>query len=121
MKWFFTIKIIGFYMRSLPSYSPQSNKVAERKSITLMDVVNGILLSSRAPENLWRAFVFVCCILKRIPYKDLKVTPYELLKKRTPRLAYLKVLSCLTKVGILNQRKENLGPRHWMLLLLGML
>ena len=33
-------------------YTPQSNGVAERKNKTLMDMVNCMLLSSRAPENL---------------------------------------------------------------------
>jgi len=32
-------------------YTPKSNDVAERKNITLMDMVNCMLLSSGAPEN----------------------------------------------------------------------
>jgi len=33
-------------------YTPQSNDATERKNKTLMDIVNCMLLSSGAPENL---------------------------------------------------------------------
>ena len=33
-------------------YTPQSNGVVERKNKILMDMVNSMLLSSGAPENL---------------------------------------------------------------------
>ena len=40
-------------------YTPQSNGVAERKNRTLMDMVNCMLLSSCAPENLWGEALFL--------------------------------------------------------------
>ena len=57
---------------------PQSNGVAERKNIPLMDMVNCMLLSSGAPENLWgEALISACFILNRVPQRDSDVTPYE--------------------------------------------
>ena len=43
----------------MPSYSPQSNGVVERKNCTLMDIVNVILLNSCALENLEKQYYHV--------------------------------------------------------------
>ncbi|XP_070052500.1 uncharacterized protein [Nicotiana tomentosiformis] len=36
-----------------PSYSPESNGVPERKNRTLKEMMNSMLVSSNAPDNLW--------------------------------------------------------------------
>ena len=73
-------------------YTPQSNGVAERKNKTLMDMVNCMLLSSGAPENLWgEALLSVCFILNRVPQRDSDVTPYERWKERTHNIQFFKV------------------------------
>ncbi|KAJ6791386.1 Uncharacterized protein M6B38_244565 [Iris pallida] len=93
-------------------YSPQSNGVAERKNRTLLDMVNAMLLSSGAPDNLWgEALLSACYILNRIPSKTNDKTPYELWKGRTPRINYLKVWGCLAKVGIPEPKKRKIGPK----------
>ena len=52
-------------------YTPKSNGIAERKNKTLMDMVNCILLSSGAPENVWgEALLSAYFILNRIPQRD---------------------------------------------------
>ena len=35
------------------TYSPESNGVAERKNRTLKEMMNAMLISSNAPDNLW--------------------------------------------------------------------
>ena len=48
-------------------YTPQSNGVAEWKNRTLMDMINCMLLSSCAPENLWgEALLSSCFMLNRV-------------------------------------------------------
>ncbi|KAL6338579.1 hypothetical protein AAG906_021294 [Vitis piasezkii] len=81
------------------SYSPKSNGVAERKNRTLKEMMNAMLVSSRAPLNLWgEAILSACHIQNRIPYKKTGKTPYELWKGYAPNIAYLKVWGCLAKV-----------------------
>lgn len=43
-----------------PSYSPESNDVAERKNRTLKEMMNSMLLSSCAPDNLRGEAIFIC-------------------------------------------------------------
>ena len=60
-------------------YILESNRVAERKNKTLMDMVNALLLSSRVPKYLWaKTLLSTCFILDRIHFKDQSTTPYEL-------------------------------------------
>ena len=75
-----------------PHYSPEPNGVVERKNRTLKEMMNAMLVSSRAPLNLWRKVILSAChIQNRIPYKKTSKTPYELWKSYAPNIAYLKV------------------------------
>ncbi|CAL2241227.1 unnamed protein product [Prunus armeniaca] len=93
-------------------YSPQSNGVAERKNMTLLDMVNAMLLSSGLPDNLWgEAILTACFILNRVIVKDNTTTPYEVWKKRAPNLQVLKVWGCLAKVAIPEPKRKKIGPK----------
>ena len=85
--------------KTSPPYSPKSNGVAKKKNETLKEMMNAILVSSRAPLNLWgEAILSVCHIQNRIPYMKTDKTPYELWKGYAPNVAYLKVWGYLAKV-----------------------
>ena len=72
-------------------YSPESNGVAERKNRILKEMMNSLLVSASAPNNLWgKALLFACHLQNRISYKKTCKTPYELWKGRAPNLKYLK-------------------------------
>ena len=48
-------------------YTPQQNGIAERKNKTLKEMVNSMLVSSRAPQNLWgEALLTTNYILNRV-------------------------------------------------------
>ena len=71
----------GIIHETTPLYSPKSNEVAERKNITLKEMMNVMLISSRASLNLWgEAILFAYHIQNRIPYKKISKTPYKLWK-----------------------------------------
>ena len=62
-----------------PPYSPESNRVVERKNRTLKNMVNAMIISFGAPLNLWvEAILSAGHVKNRIPYKKICKTPYEL-------------------------------------------
>ena len=74
-------------------------------------MVNSMLISLSASENLWEeALLAICYILNRISFWDGSKTPFELWNDRTPRLNYLKLSGCLAKVGIPEPKKIKIGP-----------
>ena len=93
-----------------PPFSPESNGVAERKNKTLKEMMNSLLVSASAPNNLWgEAILFICHLQNRIPYKKTGKTPYELWKGHAPNLKYLKVWGCLSKVMLPDLKKRKIG------------
>ena len=51
----------GIIHEVTPSYSPESNRVAERKNRTLKEMMNAMLISSNAPDNLWGESLLTTC------------------------------------------------------------
>ena len=99
----------GIIHEVTPPYSLESNGVVERKNMTLKEMMNFLLVSASAPDNLWdEAILFPCHLYNRIPYKKSSRTPYELWKGHAPHLKYLKVLGCLAKVMLPNHKKRKI-------------
>ncbi|CAH9143287.1 unnamed protein product [Cuscuta epithymum] len=102
----------GIIHEITPPYSPESNGIAERKNRTLKEMMNALLISSGAPDNLWgEAILSACHLQNRIPYKHNKRTPYELWKGYVPNLKYLKVWGCLAKVLLPDPKKRKIGSK----------
>ena len=80
--------------------------------------MNAMLVSSRAPLNLWgEAILSTCHIQNRIPYKKIGKSPYELWKGYAPNIAYLEVWGCLAKVFLPEPKKRKLGPKTFDVML----
>ena len=61
------------------SHSFESNGVAERKNRTFKEMMNSLLVSALAPDNLWgEAILSACHLQNRISYKKTGRTPYKL-------------------------------------------
>ena len=73
-------------------YTPQSNRIAERKNRTLKELINALLISSGLAQNLWgEAILTTNQILNRVPHSKTNVIPYEKWKGRKPNLKYFKM------------------------------
>ena len=83
-------------------------------------MVNVMLISSNAPDNLWgKALLTTCFLQNRIPHRKTGKTPYELSKGFQPNLKYLRVWGCLAKVMLPDPKKRKIGSKTSGCLFLG--
>jgi len=88
--------------------------------MTLKEMMNVMLISSNAPDNLWGEALLTACFLQnRIPHKKTGKTPYELWKGFQPNLKYLRVWGCLAKVMLPDPKKRKIGSKTSDCLFLG--
>jgi len=110
----------GIIHEVTPPYSPESNGIAERKNRTLKEMMNVMLISSNAPDNLWGEALLTTCFLRnRIPHRKIGKTPYKLWKGFQPNLKYLIVWGCLAKVMLPDPKKRKIGSKTSDCLFLG--
>jgi len=101
-------------------YSPESNGVDERKNRTLKEMMNAMLNSFNAPDNLWgEALLTTCFLQNKMPRKKTGITSYELWKGFQPNLKYLRVWGCLAKVMLPDPKKRKIGFKTSNCLFLG--
>ena len=85
---------------------------SERKNMTLKEIMNSLLVSALALDNLWSEAILSACHLQNIiSYKKTGRTPYELWKGHAPNLKYLKVWGCLAKVMLHYHKKRKIGSK----------
>nr|GEX78230.1 hypothetical protein [Tanacetum cinerariifolium] len=97
--------------------TPQQNRVAERKNMTLIEATRTMLADSFLPTTFWVEAVNIACyVLNRILVtKPQDKTPYELLTGRQPITSYLRHFGChVTILNTIDQLgkfdgKSNLG------------
>jgi transposase InsO family protein len=60
-------------------YTPQQNRVAERRNRTLLEMVRSMMVQTNLPITFWGdALLTAVYILNRVPSKSVSSTPYEL-------------------------------------------
>jgi hypothetical protein len=73
-----------------PPYSPQYNRIAERKNRTLTELVNVMLETTVLSKEWWSETILtVCHVLNRVPTKNREITPFEEREKKRLNLTYL--------------------------------
>ena len=91
----------GIIHERTPPYSPQSNRIAERKNSTLTDLVNAMLETAGLPKEWWgQAILTACHVLNRVTTKNKEITPFEEWEKKRLNLSYLRTWGCLAKLHV---------------------
>ena len=103
----------GLILQTSAPYTPQQNGLAERKNITLVDMINAMVMHAKLPlMKLWgEALLTACHVHNRIPSKKIKISPYEVWKGRKPNLSYLRVWGCIAFYRVPDPKRTKLGPR----------
>jgi hypothetical protein len=76
-----------------PSYTPQQNRVDERKNKTLIEMARTILDKYKTFDRFWVEVINTACHAASHLYlnKLLKKTPYEFLNGNKPNISYFRV------------------------------
>ncbi|GJU25074.1 retrovirus-related pol polyprotein from transposon TNT 1-94 [Tanacetum coccineum] len=82
--------------------TPQQNRVAERRNMTLIEAARAMLADSKLPTTFWAEAVNTACYVQNsmLVVKPHSKTSYELFHGRTPTLSFMRPFGCL--VIILN-------------------
>ncbi|GJY72399.1 putative RNA-directed DNA polymerase, eukaryota, reverse transcriptase zinc-binding domain protein [Tanacetum coccineum] len=82
--------------------TPQQNRVAKRKNMTLIEAARTMLADSLLPTTFWAEAVNTACYVQNrvLVTKPHNKTPYELLHGRPPSISFMRPFGC--PVTILN-------------------
>ncbi|GJY31121.1 retrovirus-related pol polyprotein from transposon TNT 1-94 [Tanacetum coccineum] len=82
--------------------TPQQNRVAKRRNMTLIEAARTMLADSKLPTTFWAEAVNTACYVQNrvLVVKPHNKTPYELFHGRTPTLSFMRPFGC--PVTILN-------------------
>ena len=90
--------------------TPQQNAVAERRNLTLLEMVRSMMAQANLPISFWRdALLTAAYILNRVPFKSVPTTQYELWTSAKPNLENLRPWDCAGLFTILPISMGN-GP-----------
>nr|GEU96639.1 hypothetical protein [Tanacetum cinerariifolium] len=81
------MKSCGIVSQLTPPYKPQHNRVSERRTQTLLDMVRSMMNITTLPKSFWGyALESAVRILNMVPTKKVERTPYDLWHKKAPKV-----------------------------------
>ncbi|GJT71404.1 retrotransposon protein, putative, ty1-copia subclass [Tanacetum coccineum] len=87
------MKSYGIVSQLTPPYTPQHNRVSERRNQTLLDMVRPMMNLTTLPKSFWGyALEIVARILNMVPTKKVDMTPYEIWHWESSQVVLLKGL-----------------------------
>nr|GEU69218.1 hypothetical protein [Tanacetum cinerariifolium] len=94
LNWFFGMK--GIKREFSVARTPQHNKIAKRKNMTLIEAARTMLADSLLPIPFWAKAVNTACYVQNrvLVTKPHNKTPYELLLGRTPSIGFMRPVGC---------------------------
>jgi len=82
----------GIELNTTIPHTPQLNGRAERLNRTLLEKVRALLFDSNMNKNMWGEALYTATyLLNRLPTDTLKVTPYEMMEKKRPKMNNLQI------------------------------
>ena len=111
----------GIKRQLTAAYTPQQNRVAERKNQTIMNMVRSMLLEKKLPETFWpEAVNWTVHILNRSPTLAVKnMTPEEAWSGVKPSVEHFRVFGCILHVHVLDIKRTKLEDKSFTCVLLG--
>ncbi|GJR96510.1 retrotransposon protein, putative, ty1-copia subclass [Tanacetum coccineum] len=104
------MKSCGIVSQLTSPYTPQHNRMFERRNQTLLDMVQSMMNLTTLPKFFWGyAFESAARILNMVPTKKIERMPYEIWHGKAPKLSYLRVWGCEALVK--RDAPEKLNPR----------
>nr|GEY95010.1 retrotransposon protein, putative, Ty1-copia subclass [Tanacetum cinerariifolium] len=89
------LKACGIVQHLTPPYTPQHNRVSERRNHTLLDMIRSMMNLTTLPLFFWDyALETTTRIINMVPTKKVDKTSYELWYVKAPNLSYLKIWGC---------------------------
>lgn len=103
----------GIHKQFTPRYTPQQNGVAERKNMTIMDMVRSMLKAKHFPNDYWAEAVNCAVyILNRCPTKAvINKVPEEAWSGRKQGVTHMKVFGCVAYAHIPDQLRRKLDSK----------
>jgi transposase InsO family protein len=105
-------KDVGIKRELTTPYNPQQNGVAERKNITIMEVVKTMIHDQDLPMYLWEeATKTTVYVQNRLSHSALGFkTLEEMFSGKKPEVSHLKIFGCLVFVHIPKEKRTKLDP-----------
>lgn len=102
-------------------YSPQQNRVVERRNMTLLGMTRSILKHMEIPNYLWgEAVRHATYLINRVATRVLiEQTPYEVFRNKKPSVAHLRVFGCIGYAKVTTPHLNKLEDRSRTLVHLG--
>ena len=115
------LSLRGTQQQTTPSYSPQSNGIAERGNRTIQDKARTMMFESGLSGSLWGEIILTSCVLRNLaPTSSLFVTPLQMWTGHKPSVQHLRVVG--SKVFSQLDQKERKGKfsaKAWVGCLVG--
>ena len=101
-------------------YTPQHNGLAERRTISLLDITRSMLKMKEMPNTFWGETVRTAAyISNRCPTKKLDQIPEEIWTGSKQSAKHLKVFGSLCYMHILDANRRKLGDKSEPMILVG--
>ncbi|GJV87295.1 retrotransposon protein, putative, ty1-copia subclass [Tanacetum coccineum] len=115
------LKEHGIISHRTPPYTPQHNRVLERRNRTLLDMVHSMMSQITLLKSFWDyALESAARILNMVLTKKVDKTPYKIWHGQAPKLSYLKVRGCEALVKRDTHTKpDKLEPKSFKCIFVG--
>ncbi|GKB71184.1 retrovirus-related pol polyprotein from transposon TNT 1-94 [Tanacetum coccineum] len=95
------------------AYTPQQNRVVERKHRHFLETARALRLHAGLPKKFWGNFILAATyLINKMPMKQLVwKTPFEVIHGKPPSYEALKTIRCLCYAASLGPNRDKFDPK----------